>query len=73
MNQLTMLGGRFNETVKPFSEGDIIVHRTWGWLVIKSVDRDPEACEPEILLCVKLTDGSDCITFPREILYRSVG
>lgn len=71
MQQLTMLGGKFNETVRPYAEGDILAHKSWGRVVVKSVVRDAEAAEPEVLMCIKLENGADCITFPREILYRS--
>lgn len=59
------------EKVQPYAEGDILVHKSWGRLVVKSVDRDETAAEPEVLLCIKLSDGNDCVAFPREILYRS--
>ena len=72
-HQLTFNMGALSgtETVAPFAAGDIVTHRTWGPLVIKSVQRDADAVEPEVLLCVKLSNGCDCVTFPREILYRS--
>lgn len=70
--QLTLNMGALSgtETVRPFELGDVLMHRTWGTIVVLSVVRDAEAAEPEVLLCAKQATGTECIAFPREILYR---
>jgi hypothetical protein len=71
--EMFSFGGRSGiETFRPYAAGDIVTHQAWGRLVIRSVVRDTEAREPEVLDCINLTTGADCITFPREILYRSL-
>lgn len=68
---LNMGGLSGTETVAPYAQGDILMHKSWGRLVVRQVERDADAAEPEVLMCIKLSNGADCITFPREILYRS--
>jgi heat shock protein HspQ len=57
--------------IAPYAVGDVLVHRTFGRIVVVDIDRDPEAKEPEVLVCAAQTDGRTCIALPREILYRS--
>jgi hypothetical protein len=60
------------ETVRPYAPGDVLVRALNGErVVIESVERDAEAREPEVLVCVALNDGRSVILFPREIAYRS--
>lgn len=71
--QLTLNMGALSgiETVKPYELGDVLMHRSFGRIVVLSVVRDVEAAEPEVLMCIKQPTGAECIAFPREILYRS--
>jgi hypothetical protein len=71
MSQLTFGLMSGVEKAAPYAEGDILVHKSWGRVVVRSVERDAEAREPEVLLCTNLSNGTDCIAFPREIQYRS--
>lgn len=59
------------EKVAPYAEGDILVRKRGDRVVVKGVVRDAESVEPEVLLCVSLASGNDCVVFPREVLYRS--
>jgi hypothetical protein len=73
MNQLTMnLGGLSGtETVTPYAAGDVLVTNSGKRLVVTQVERDADAAQPEVLLCVRLDNGANCVVFPREIAYRS--
>jgi hypothetical protein len=59
------------EKAAPFAEGNILVKRNGLRLVVTRVERDSEACEPEVIFGIALVGGAEVITFPREIAYRS--
>ena len=71
MSQLTFGLMSGVEQAAPYALGDVLVHKTFGRIVVLDVVRDADAAEPEVLLCAKQAAGADCIAFPREILYRS--
>jgi hypothetical protein len=68
MQQLTMLGGRFDEKVAPYAVGDVLETK-FGRAVVTHVDSDIHG---EVLVCEKFAGGS-CVVLPRrgEVLYRS--
>lgn len=71
MSQLTFGLMSGVEKVAPYAEGDILVKHNGKRVVVKSVVRDVDACEPEVILAIGLETGNDCVVFPREVAYRS--
>lgn len=70
MNQLTMLGGKFNEKVRPFAVGDVVVRNGEAFAVIELA---PETYAKPALVCVSQRDGRQTIKFESEIDYRRGG
>ena len=68
MNQLTMLGGRYNEKVTPIAEGDILQTKPFGRVVVTRVD---DNIHGPVYVAVRLDNGRDCVVLPREIEWRS--
>jgi hypothetical protein len=69
---LSTYGNPHQEKVVPYAAGDILVRtKDHERVVVERVERDPEAKEPEVLLCISLVSGLPCILFPREIAWRS--
>lgn len=68
MQQLTMLGGKFNETIEPIKVGDILVTKSFGRVVVTHVSNNLDG---GVYPSVRLDNGNECVVLEREILYRS--
>jgi hypothetical protein len=60
------------EPMAPYAVGDILVRaRDRVRCVVTQVERDPEAVQPEVMFCVRLDTGVNCVLYPRDVAYRS--
>jgi hypothetical protein len=66
--QLTMLGGLHGDKVEPIKEGDRLMTKAFGRVVVTKVD---ENIHGPVYCAVRLDTGNDCIVLDREVEYRS--
>jgi hypothetical protein len=64
-----MLGGQNPETVTPYAQGDILVTKPFGRVIVETADVD--AAGRQVCVCVRLDNGATCVVLEREVTYRS--
>lgn len=63
-----MLGGRHGEKVEPVKEGDILMTKPFGRVVVTRAD---DNIHGPVYVAIRFDNGNDCIVLDREVMYRS--